>query len=510
MIFATSIAYASLLLAVGRAAPGQQQQPLILDKPDFNLREQTDILCDAGSRHWTGSVPISDDKNMSFYRQYLAHFQVDVVDILPPRMELFQEAAEGITQAWQAQKRHLGRAATFAIEATTVTTTDIDGGLPMGASILALILLTCFSLEAGTVFDVWQALGNVDKAILGRVDNVLLLPHGESLIQAWLRLRIMVYDSIRPQAPVLPESPADAAVAEVAARMSSSSPHTASLLGVYALRISRRILAARSMARGKEPGEKILSRLDSWWSVVRGETPTHVDKPPLDEHHLFTALSGLNDQLELLSPPHGFPANFDPHAMVKASAAQALSEPLHFDTHGEAMDAAAFSFAKLACDTELVRELLDPGFTPTWFYLLLRIVAGLDPCSSVQQNKYRLGIVRHLTNASVLCNDSFGLDVLSAYITKALLTGSPCEDFFTSLPLSLWGADVQRREMEQGRIVYFLASTFTAKVDKGGLYAQEPEEFIMVFGREANGRYFNDVVPWYDSAAAASELGEVF
>ncbi|KAH7375462.1 carboxypeptidase Y [Plectosphaerella cucumerina] len=67
MILASSIAYGSLLVAVGQAAPGQQQQPLLLDEPDFNLREQTDILCDAGSRHWTGSVPISDDKNMSFW-----------------------------------------------------------------------------------------------------------------------------------------------------------------------------------------------------------------------------------------------------------------------------------------------------------------------------------------------------------------------------------------------------------------------------------------------------------
>ncbi|KAH7375461.1 hypothetical protein B0T11DRAFT_9823 [Plectosphaerella cucumerina] len=473
-------------------------------------------------------------------RQYLAHFQADVVDILPLRMDLFQEVAEDIAEvrsalmavaaanlanrrgeylangpkAWQAQKRHLERATAFASDATTSTTKESNGGLPLGANILALLLLTCFSLEASTVCDIWQALGNLDKAILSRVDTVLQLPHGENLVHAWLRLRIMVSHSLRPHAPVLPESPLDAAVAEVAVRVSSSTSHAASLLGVNAVRISRRILASRSMARGQEHQGKTLSRLDSWWSVVRGEIPSVIEKPPLDEPDLFMALSGLGDQLDLLSPPPGFPPNFDPHATIQAPATQALSEPLHFSTHEDAMDAADFSFAKLACETELVRGLLDPSLAPMgtnpWFYLLLRIVAGLEPCSTVQQNKYRLGIAHHLANASLLCNDSCGLDVLSAYINSALVTESPCEDFFTPLPLALWGADVQRREMEQGRVVFFLASTFTAMAEKSGMYAKEPAECMMVFGREANGRYFNDVVPWYDSTAAGPKIGACF
>ncbi|KAG7113970.1 Carboxypeptidase Y like protein [Verticillium longisporum] len=69
---------ATSLFALGLCAPSQK--PLVANLPTFNLREQTDVLCDAGSRHWTGSVPITNDKNLSFwYFESRSHPETDPV-----------------------------------------------------------------------------------------------------------------------------------------------------------------------------------------------------------------------------------------------------------------------------------------------------------------------------------------------------------------------------------------------------------------------------------------------
>ncbi|CRK06904.1 hypothetical protein BN1723_006557 [Verticillium longisporum] len=69
---------ATSLFALGFCA--SSQKPLVANLPTFNLREQTDVLCDAGSRHWTGLVPITNDKSLSFwYFESRSHPQTDPV-----------------------------------------------------------------------------------------------------------------------------------------------------------------------------------------------------------------------------------------------------------------------------------------------------------------------------------------------------------------------------------------------------------------------------------------------
>lgn len=68
-----TILLAGLLVGPALALPSTQK---VLGRPDdptieegsapFTLREQSVQLCDAGSRHWTGTVNVTADKSIFF------------------------------------------------------------------------------------------------------------------------------------------------------------------------------------------------------------------------------------------------------------------------------------------------------------------------------------------------------------------------------------------------------------------------------------------------------------
>lgn len=62
----------------------QEQKPLGLEDADpahFTLREQTDELCDAGSKYWTGTVNVTDQKSIFFCMQSFGRVRVSVADL---------------------------------------------------------------------------------------------------------------------------------------------------------------------------------------------------------------------------------------------------------------------------------------------------------------------------------------------------------------------------------------------------------------------------------------------
>ncbi|RKK83902.1 hypothetical protein BFJ71_g14728 [Fusarium oxysporum] len=62
------VAQASVLpVAVSQQIPLQKPAPLKAAEERFTLRRQSGNVCDAGSRHWTGTVNVTDEKSMFFW-----------------------------------------------------------------------------------------------------------------------------------------------------------------------------------------------------------------------------------------------------------------------------------------------------------------------------------------------------------------------------------------------------------------------------------------------------------
>lgn len=72
------IAVSAFLAGQGLFVNGQQQKPLIgADEPprvNFEVRDQSPDVCDAGSRQWTGTVNVTADKSMFFCTYTRARF----------------------------------------------------------------------------------------------------------------------------------------------------------------------------------------------------------------------------------------------------------------------------------------------------------------------------------------------------------------------------------------------------------------------------------------------------
>ncbi|KAM5354842.1 hypothetical protein ACJ41O_001488 [Fusarium nematophilum] len=457
-------------------------------------------------------------------RLYLAHFTSQITNMMPGQVNYLREmamesepircCANALAAAslanrggkfsndgrgrWIAMQPHYSRALSFASRSMDMI--HSGSGISLGCRVVMLTLMLCFQLESGCIGEIFRVLSVLDSTILGNKDAVLSLAHGRALVQCWLGLRALCEGTLRPHALYGKESQTELMVSELEG-LDSATSETFSSIATRAHRLGRRILLCKCVGGNKGATADRLNRFDEWWSVVKCEQGhdtygTLGFESSLPEDELFYELGRLKDALDISEIPSGLPLNFDPAVPVPYTA---TPEPLCLPSHEQAMELAAYASAQLACNENHLRALESPTFKPStsrnpWLHLLLRIAAGLDPAQCSQRNMYRQGICYHLLCAVFLLQDLTAVHFLDDLYQRMMDAGGYYEDCFTPLSLSSLCNKLVCREMTRGRIVFMLCSTYNSWTTRDILFSMGDEESFIIFGREADGRYFSDVI----------------
>lgn len=465
-------------------------------------------------------------------RRYMAYFTLEVMNNLPAQVdELWQWvmdlaplrlAAMALAAASLANKQGIlapGRRgrwvplARHAREAAQYMDRCLEAlhgqrALPLFPAIAFWVLKVCYELETGSIQGTRRALAVVDDVLSNNKEEVLSLPAGKALARNCLLLRCFEGLAKKPHAPLGRESRGDAL-------MSVFQPHIAtpelliSMIGCRGCRLSWRILLVRCLRSCSESSAETIRKMTQWWEVIMGGWTSsdalesdHTSDPVLDEEELYAELKTFRAVLRTCQAPEGMPSNAEECEKTQA---------LRFKNHRYAMACADYCLAQLACNEDFTRHLTaeksaasssEAAFDPTpmsdspWLRLLLRIAYGLDPRECQRYNVYRAGIVTMLQYVVFLGAGRDAVTCMDDFYRRAASAGVQYEGPFSPLQ-ACWMLDrVVCRETTShpGRAIFVAAPTIDPSSTEQ-LYSKVVMEYMLICGREADGTYFNDIVP---------------
>ncbi|KAJ3512909.1 hypothetical protein NM208_g15259 [Fusarium decemcellulare] len=476
-------------------------------------------------------------------RLYLAHFTVNIAEILPSRLEPLFTIVKNITPLryaamalaaanlanqkgkpaadvngnWIAMPSHANSALRFMMD--SLAAMQVESALSMEACVIIEILNLCYHLEAGTMQDMQETLKHLDHTILSYSDNISSLACGKDIIRCWLHLRSVCALSRPPHEPYGLESSVESLVIELEGSIATSWEHI-HIITAKAWQVCHRLLILKCMGTRGDSTKETLDKCIRWWDILKADdencaTSSWKDMAgTLSEEDLYTELGHLRSSLDDCEVPEEFPSRLEDTRSLPQTIQEI--EPLRFSSHSSAMACADYAFSRLICEEDLVSTLLrdpvgtrpDQGCllakrTSRWLRLLFRIAMGLDPIDCAKRNMYRSGITSHLYYGTLFTLGNAELGLVDSFLHHLLNAGIFFESSF--LPLRSFSSYIQalQREAEKGRTVFMGCLTYPAWTRREMLFSNGADEFLIIYGREVDGHYFNDLVPMFQDPGNA-------
>lgn len=304
------------------------------------------------------------------YRIYLAHFKVTVLQAFPLQLPFLWDlviksepvrcAALALAAAnlanlqgkqldssqgtWPAVPTYLSKATTFSEQ--TLQALESDASLFLDATLVTMLLIIYYELEAGSFSDASHALSILNITILSCPEDVLSLTEGHNHIRWWLHLRSLTASAQGPYTPLGPENPTETLVNDLELRVATAS-HIFDIVGMKGSRLWYRILVAKCFGTYGDSPVSTVKKVDDWWRVLEGnyvcDPPDDYEGPTrfLSEDELYGELRKLKMTVESCKPPSEFQPGF-----LEATPAQGIV-PLRFSSHRQAMEVANYAFAQI-------------------------------------------------------------------------------------------------------------------------------------------------------------------
>ncbi|KAK2735111.1 C6 transcription factor [Colletotrichum kahawae] len=475
-------------------------------------------------------VPVED-------RPYLAHFRLNVINNLPVRLDTLWKmilynvplryAAMALAAAnlanlhghhssdhnqWVPAPIHSARALNYVSKCSDILETHPD--MSWEAHLTVLILATLYELETGTIVDLRRALAVLDRGIRNHRSQVLSAA-GKDLGRIWVHLRYLELACRGPQHPLGIESAGESLLMELVPSLVHP-PQRIQVIGCQASRISQRLLFSRCFYERGDSAAETLDKMTQWWEILKGTSfgePSDEHTEPdtvLPDDELFKELRNLQSALAACEAPEGILSALLPDSEMFHTRPYA---PLRLPTHQTAMTLAEYAFAQLLCTENNVQRLTQevghaadnevdafdcaPMRSNPWLNLLLRITDELDPVECQKRNAYRSGIFSMLFQASILGAGRVGFEALQQFIQRSMAAGVLYEGPFTSLhsARSCNQAILRYMTMKPGRAIFAASFTYSAWEPREVLFSKGGGQHVLLCGREADGRYLNDLIP---------------
>ncbi|RMZ77600.1 hypothetical protein DV737_g4279, partial [Chaetothyriales sp. CBS 132003] len=411
---------------------------------------------------------------------------------------------------WIAMPVHLAKAAAFSSQAVAALQLG-DQPLSLDARLAMMLLKVYYELEVGSYGNALRILAAINTIILKSPEDVLLLPDGSIFVRWWLYSRVFVTAAQGAHVPSGPELLIEPLVSLLEQRVATPA-HSIYLIGSKASRIWHRVLFIRCFGLYGDTSNITMEKVSDWWDILKGKQVLDTDgvregkRAFLTEDELYTELRGLHMALRMCDAPTAFEPAF-----VKASSpASQTSQPLRFASHQQAMELADYAFAQMVCDESLLRQLAEgsrnlpqqfpeeptPAANNPWVSLLLRVAAGLDLKKCRRENAYRRGIVASLYYAGIFCPGQVSLPFITGIVQRLLDTHTYFEGPFYPLKAFMRFLRVLLHQITTERRTIFNACRADDEwTPKEQLFAAGRNKYCMLVGCEADGRYFNDLVP---------------
>ncbi|CAH0054461.1 unnamed protein product [Clonostachys solani] len=465
-------------------------------------------------------------------RIYLAHFKVSVLQSFPVELpflwdlviacetvccaalalaaanlaNLQGKQADNYGGTWAAMPTHSTKATAFT--AQTVQLLESDTGLPLDARLVTMMLAFYYELEAGSFSSVCHALSILNVTILNRLDDVLSLVEGYSLIRWWLSLRSLIANAQGPHTPYGPENPTETFVNNLELKVAAPS-QMIELIGTRARRLWHRLLVTKGFGVCGDTPASTMKKVDEWWSILKGHDICSLSEDEgtrgrfLTEEELYAELRHLKTILKSCEAPSDFQEEF-----LELDHSAEKIEPLRFSSHRRAMEIVDYAFAHVVCDESLLRDLADrstelprqfpdtsPDITNPWVGLILRVAAGLDIPKYGRENAYRRGIVSCLFITGLFCPGQVSSRSIKDAVNRIASGRTYSEGPFYPLHAFLGFQQALEREIAKGHTIFFSCLTYDEWTSKEKLFSDGKDEYLIVIGCTADGRYFNDLVP---------------
>ncbi|KAI9147039.1 hypothetical protein HJFPF1_13070 [Paramyrothecium foliicola] len=474
-------------------------------------------------------------------RIYIAYFNMYSLDILPGSRALGRSFAEALPvrnaalalaaaslanqqcsyksepvpgslrrAAWVPKGSHESHARLFAQQALKDLESD-RADVDSIARLAAWVLLAFVEAELGTVRRFWYLVGKVHEAYLGDDTQLLNQLQHLGLREAVMVMRALQQSMAGPHTRFSVDLPGRKK-SEATSCWLNPSTKESSLLWILttAIHIGNQIIWCRTMRMGRGNSNQLLKQISEWYSTMQGEEISVSDTDDdgsCSDHNLLQELDRLHSELTKRTPPKGFESigeslEYSPSHMYSSN--DPMPEPLHFDTHEEAMEPIKYLSANIMCCQSLQVGLLDPkrvreaqlkdSRPNASVYTILRIAAGLDPAECARRNIYRKGVAWMLFNVALRFQEPASLSSINSLLQGMEASGSPFEDAFVPIPLfrrfilSIW------REFEQGRHIFCACVGAGPAFSKTELFSKSSDELLILHGVESTGRYFNDCV----------------
>ncbi|KAK1846304.1 C6 transcription factor [Colletotrichum chrysophilum] len=476
-------------------------------------------------------IPVED-------RPYLAHFRLNVMNNLPVRLDNLWKmmlynaplryAAMALAAAslanlhghhssdhsqWVLAPIHSSRALNYVSKCSEILETHPD--MSWEARLTIMILATLYELETGTIVDLRRALAVLDNGIRNHRSQVLSLTTGKDLGRIWVHLRYLELVCRGPQHPLGIESANESLLVELVPSLVHPAQRI-QVIGCQASRISQRLLFSKCFYERGDSAAETLSKVTQWWEILKGTSfgePSDEQTEPdtvLPDDELFTELRNLQSTLAGCEAPEGILSALLPDSEAFYARPYA---PLRLPTHQMAMTWADYAFAQLLCTesnvqrlTQEVRIAVDnkadafdcaPMRSNPWLNLLLRITDELDPVECQKRNTYRIGIFSVLFQVSILGAGRIGFEALQQFIQRSMAVGVLYEGPFTPLHSARSCSQAILRYMaaKPGRAIFAASFTYSAWEAREVLFSKGGGQHVLLCGREADGRYLNDLIP---------------
>ncbi|KAF4972844.1 hypothetical protein FSARC_670 [Fusarium sarcochroum] len=494
------------------------------------------------------SKPPSTCKIEASHRIYLAYFKVTIVKSFPVQLASLWKlvmqcesvyyaalalAAANLANAqgkhsnddqgtWIALPKHVIKANSFAKRG--IAALDSGSAIPLQARLVTMFLVIYYELEADSVSNGWHALSILNATIRSRHEDISSLPEGDFILQWWLHLRSFTASSASAHRPYITEDPMGEIVSHLEKKFATSS-QMINLVGIKGQQIWHRILLIECFRNSGETPDQILKAFGDWWNIMKGNhiesseglTP---DTPGfMNENELYSELNNLKTTLQNCKPP----CEFQPGLLEDQDGYtnhQNL-EPLTFSSHRQAMEIVDFAFAHLVCESSLLKRLINPGKDqqqqfpdeePTstensnpWIRLMLRTALGLDLSKCGRENAFRRGIVCILFYTGLFVPGGISYQFLSNIVQGMIDTHTHSEGPFYPLHGFIGFFKTLRQETMKGRNIFVACLAHDEWATKDRLLSNGTSEHLIVYGRERNGQYFNDLMPVTESSSRESE-----
>ncbi|KAF3801436.1 hypothetical protein GCG54_00005594 [Colletotrichum gloeosporioides] len=471
-------------------------------------------------------------------RPYLAHLRLNVINNLPVRLDSLWKmilynaplryAAMALAAAslanlrghhssdhnrWVPAPIHSSRALNYVVRCADILENHPD--MPWEAHLTVLILATLYELETGTIVDLRRALAVLDGGIRNHRTQVLSLAAGKDLGRIWAHLKYLELACRGPQHPLGIESASESLLVELVPSLVHP-PQRIQVIGCQASRISQRLLFSKCFYERGDTAAETLSKVTQWWEILKGTSfgePSDEHTEPdtvLPDEELFKELRNLQSTLATCEAPEGILSALLPDSEAFCARPHA---PLRLPTHQIAMTWADYAFAQLLCTESNVQRLTQelgisvedeadafdcaPMRSNPWLNLLLRITDELDPVECQKRNTYRIGIFSMLVQVSILGAGRGGFEALQQFIQRSMAVGVLYEGPFTPLhsARSCNRAILRYMAAKPGRAIFAASFTYSAWEAREVLFSKGGGQHVLLCGREADGRYLNDLIP---------------